>query len=115
MAGTGFLHTRTAPLKRRAPDPRKRRVSIGAVVAIYFIVWWTSLFAVLPWGVRSQAESADITPGTDPGAPVRPGLRNKLIATTILAAVITAGIVYLMTSGIISLEDFPMPFDTKDD
>lgn len=89
-------------------------MSIGAVVAIYFIVWWTSLFAVLPWGVRSQAESADITPGTDPGAPVRPGLGKKLLATTIVAAVITAGIVYLITSGIVALEDLPMPFDTKD-
>ncbi|MFG1346799.1 DUF1467 family protein [Xanthobacter autotrophicus DSM 431] len=90
-------------------------MSIGAIVAIYFIVWWTSLFAVLPWGVRSQAESADITPGTDPGAPVRPLLLKKVLATTVLAAVVTAAVVYLMTSGIVSLEDLPMPFDTKAD
>ncbi|ABS69836.1 DUF1467 family protein [Xanthobacter versatilis] len=89
-------------------------MSIGAVVAIYFIVWWTALFAVLPWGVRSQAESRDITPGTDPGAPVRPALLKKALATTIVAAVITAGIVWLITSGIVSLEDLPMPFDTKE-
>ena len=89
-------------------------MSIGAVVAIYFIVWWIALFAVLPWGVRSQAESQDITPGTEPGAPVRPALRKKALATTILAAVITAGIVWLITSGTVSLEDLPMPFDTKD-
>ncbi|MEP9353681.1 DUF1467 family protein [Xanthobacter sp. KR7-65] len=85
-------------------------MSVGAVVAIYFIVWWVSLFAVLPWGVRSQAESADVTPGTDPGAPVRPGLLQKALVTTVLAVVITAGIVYLMTSGIIALEDIPLPF-----
>lgn len=90
-------------------------MSIGAIVAIYFIVWWTSLFAVLPWGVRSQAESADITPGTDPGAPVRPLLLKKVLATTVLAAVVTTAVVYLMTSGIVSLEDLPMPFDTKAD
>ncbi|MDI4663667.1 DUF1467 family protein [Xanthobacter autotrophicus] len=89
-------------------------MSIGAVVAIYFIVWWTTLFAVLPWGVRSQAESRDIVPGTDPGAPVRPALVKKAIATTLVAAVVTAGIVWLMTSGIVSLEDLPMPFDIKE-
>ncbi|MFS8038532.1 DUF1467 family protein [Xanthobacter sp. AM11] len=88
-------------------------MSIGAVVAIYFIVWWVSLFAVLPWGVRSQAESADVTPGTDPGAPVRPHLLRKALATSLLAAVVTAGIVYLITSGVILLEDLPMPFDAK--
>ena len=27
------------------------------------------LFAVLPWGVRSQEESGEVAPGTDPGAP----------------------------------------------
>jgi len=85
-------------------------VSVGAVVAIYFIVWWVSLFAVLPWGVRSQAESADVVPGTDPGAPVRPLMLYKVIATSLIALVVTAGIIYLMTSGIISLEDIPMPF-----
>ncbi|MDI4656058.1 DUF1467 family protein [Xanthobacter autotrophicus] len=89
-------------------------MSIGAVVAIYFIVWWTTLFAVLPWGVRSQAERGDITPGTDPGAPVRPALLKKALATTIVAAVITAGIIWLLTSGAVSLEDLPMPFDTKE-
>lgn len=89
-------------------------MSVGAVVAIYFIVWWVSLFAVLPWGVRSQAESADITPGTDPGAPVRPLMLYKVIATTLIAAIITAGIIYIMTSGIIALEDIPLPFKTEE-
>ncbi|MBB6310119.1 DUF1467 family protein [Xanthobacter tagetidis] len=82
-------------------------------LAIYFIVWWVTLFAVLPWGVRSQAESADITPGTDPGAPVRPLLLKKLIATTVVAAIITGGLIYLVTSGVVSMDDFPMPFDTR--
>ena len=89
-------------------------MSVGAVVAIYFIVWWVSLFAVLPWGVRSQAENADVIPGTDPGAPVRPLMRYKVIATSLIALVVTAGIIYLMTSGIISLEDIPMPFKVEE-
>lgn len=87
-------------------------MSVGAVVAIYFIVWWITLFAVLPWGVRPQAETAEVTPGTDPGAPARPLLLRKALATTLLAALLTAGIVYVVASGVIALEDLPMPFDT---
>ncbi|MFG1357817.1 DUF1467 family protein [Xanthobacter pseudotagetidis] len=83
------------------------------LIAIYFIVWWVTLFAVLPWGVRSQAESADVTPGTDPGAPMRPLLARKLLATTLVAALITGALVYLVASGMVSLDDFPMPFDTR--
>lgn len=90
-------------------------MSPWSVLAIYFIIWWVVLFAVLPWGVRSQAESADVTPGTDPGAPVRPLLLRKLLATTLIAALITGALIYVFTSGVVRLEDFPMPFDTKDD
>jgi predicted secreted protein len=63
-------------------------VSIGTAVAIYFVLWWVVLFAVLPWGVRSQHESGGIAPGTDPGAPARPHGWRTLIATTIVAGVL---------------------------
>jgi predicted secreted protein len=56
--------------------------------AIYFIVWWVVLFAVLPWGVRSQEESGEIIPGTDPGAPAIPNLRSKLLWTTAVTTVV---------------------------
>jgi predicted secreted protein len=29
-------------------------MSLATAIAIYFIIWWVVLFAVLPWGVRSQ-------------------------------------------------------------
>lgn len=89
-------------------------MSVGAVVAIYFVVWWITLFAVLPWGVRPQGDGADRAPGTDPGAPVRPWLGRKALATTFLAALITGAIVYLVTSGVVALEDLPMPFDSRE-
>jgi hypothetical protein len=34
------------------------RVSGG--LALYFVIWWILLFAVLPFGVRSQAESGEV-------------------------------------------------------
>jgi predicted secreted protein len=65
-------------------------MSIATAIAIYFIIWWVVLFAVLPWGVRSQHESGAVAPGTDPGAPTIPRLRAKLVWTTIVAAVVFA-------------------------
>ena len=32
--------------------------------AVYFIVWWMTLFAVLPFGLKTQAEAEEIVPGT---------------------------------------------------
>jgi len=65
-------------------------VSIATAIAIYFIIWWVVLFAVLPWGVRSQHESGAISPGTDPGAPVSPRVWRTLIVTTLAASVVFA-------------------------
>ncbi len=55
-------------------------------LAIYFVAWWIVLFAVLPFGVRSQEEQGAVSPGTDPGAPAVPLLARKLIWTTIVTS-----------------------------
>jgi predicted secreted protein len=62
-------------------------MTLAGAAALYFVIWWTALFAVLPFGIRSQAE-ADILPGSDPGAPALPALNEKAIWTTIVAAVV---------------------------
>jgi predicted secreted protein len=64
--------------------------SAALAAAIYFVLWWIVLFAVLPWGVESQEEAGDISPGSDPGAPARPLLLRKVVATTLVSAAIMA-------------------------
>ena len=63
-------------------------MSTATVIAIYFIIWWVVLFAILPWGVRSQQESGEVAPGTDPGAPAAHLVWRKLLWTTVTAAVV---------------------------
>ena len=65
-------------------------MTVASALAIYFVVWWVVLFAVLPWGVRSQEESGTVSEGTDPGAPVVPRLWAKLMWTTIVSLVVFA-------------------------
>jgi len=80
-------------------------MSLATAIAIYFIIWWTVLFAVLPWGVRSQQESGAVTHGTDPGAPVIPRLGRKLIWTTIVAGLVFALWYVVYTYRLIALDD----------
>lgn len=61
-------------------------------MAIYFTIWFTVLFAVLPFGVRSQHEAGEIVSGTEPGAPVAPRLLVKGLWTTLISAVVFAGL-----------------------
>ena len=67
-------------------------MSLVSSLAIYFVIWWLVLFAVLPFGVRSQHEADDVTLGTDHGAPHQPLLVKKAAVTTIIAAVVFAGV-----------------------
>ena len=73
---------------------------IGTAIAIYFLIWWTVLFCILPIGVRSQQDDGAIVAGTDPGAPGRPQLRKKVILTTIVSTVIFLAFWALRASGV---------------
>jgi len=80
-------------------------VAITAVLAIYFILWWVVLFTVLPWGVRSQHESGEgVTPGTDPGAPMRHRIGRSLLWTTIIASLIFVILWIVYAAGLIPVD-----------
>lgn len=68
--------------------------SIGTSVAIYFVIWWLALFAVLPFRVRSQVEAGQISAGSDPGAPSEAHLLWYVLVTSAVAAL--ASIVFLV-------------------
>jgi len=61
-----------------------------SLVAIYFVVWWLCLFVVLPFKVRNQVDTGEVFKGSEPGAPALLRLWPKLLITTVLAAVVTA-------------------------
>jgi predicted secreted protein len=67
--------------------------STPMAIAIFFTTWFVVLFAVLPFGVRSQHETGDVVPGTDPGAPVAPKLWIKAVWTTVLTALVFGAII----------------------
>jgi predicted secreted protein len=80
-------------------------MSLATAFAIYFIIWWVVLFAVLPWGVRSQEESGVVSQGTDPGAPVLPRLWLKLVWTTIVSFVVFALFALVYVNRWVTLDD----------
>ncbi len=85
-------------------------MNVTLSVAIYFILWWTVLFAVLPWGVRSQHEAGNAPEGTDLGAPVLPRLVMKAIVTTVISAVLFAVGFGIWKAGWVSIDSLPMPY-----
>ncbi|MQT12278.1 DUF1467 family protein [Segnochrobactrum spirostomi] len=81
-------------------------MSFSSGLAIYFVIWWTIIFAVLPWGLRTQEESGRVVPGTPESAPFRLRLMRIVIVNSVVAGVLFGAFYWLMQSGY-KLADFP--------
>jgi predicted secreted protein len=75
-------------------------MSWTSALAIYFIIWWTTLFAVLPFRVRNAHEAGEaVAEGHDAGAPVSHGLLWKAKVTTVVASVVFALVYFAIVNG----------------
>ena len=84
-------------------------MGIGTSIAVYLVVWWVTLFAVLPLGAQSHHEAGiDLRDGGDPAAPVNPNLKRKFVTTTWVSAVVFAVIWLVLRFNLIPLELFPV-------
>lgn len=63
-------------------------MAILSGLAVYFVIWWLTLFAVLPIGLRTQDEEQNVVPGTVASAPARFRALRIFLTTTIVSAVI---------------------------
>ena len=58
-------------------------------ILTYVVIWWLTLFAVLPFGHRDQINPE---PGTTESAPEHHRMWLKALITTLIAAVLWAGL-----------------------
>lgn len=86
---------------------------ITTSVAIFFLIWWLVLFAVLPWGVRSQQEGGEVVPGSDPGAPAIPNLWRKLVWTTLVSVAVFAACYVIYVERLVTIGGLMSPFVTQ--
>lgn len=88
-------------------------MKITSAIAIYFVIWWTVLFMVLPFGVRNASESGEtVEEGHDAGAPVAHGLKWKALVTTAVASVVFIGVYFILASGVLETMDLPFLSNT---
>ncbi len=79
-------------------------IEIGFIfgAAIYGIIWFLTLFTVLPFGVVAQNETGRIVLGTSASAPVQPHIARKLVITTLVSAVFYGLVYWLLTTGVLA-------------
>lgn len=78
-------------------------MGIVSGIVVFVIVWWTVLFAVLPWGVTVAEEPET---GHAPSAPTQPRLGKKFLVTTVITAVIWLIVFAVVESDLLSIRDW---------
>ncbi|HRN88180.1 DUF1467 family protein [Hyphomicrobium sp.] len=93
-------------------------MSITLGIALYFVIWWLTLFTVLPFGVRTQGEAGKVVAGTPESAPATPRILRTLLINTVVAAVVFAFVWMALENDWLGLKsaaeyDFNNPADAR--
>ena len=72
-------------------------------VVLYILIWWVTLFAVLPIGTRAAEQPDDVSGWR--GAPAQPRLWMKVGITTLVACVLWLAAYAVIVSGWVSFRD----------
>lgn len=81
--------------------------------AVYFIIWWVTLFAVLSVGLKTQDDAGQVIPGTPASAPAGSHLLRVFFINTIVATVLFAIFYYAFAIRGWTFDDLPNFLPTK--
>ena len=80
-------------------------MAITSALVLYAVIWFMTLFVMLPIGLRTQGDEGKIVRGTHAGSPANLNLKRKLVQVTIISAGIWAVSAGVIVSGIWSVYD----------
>ncbi|MGE0667468.1 MAG: DUF1467 family protein [Sphingomonadales bacterium] len=73
-------------------------------IVVYVILWWLVFFTMLPLGVKTHDDEGTAhEPGHAHSAPLKPYMWRKVLAASLIAAVLWGGYYWLQGSGLITL------------
>ncbi len=63
-------------------------MSVTGFIVLYAVIWFITLWVVLPIGLRTQGDEGDVLEGTHASAPAEFNMKRKLVITTIITTLI---------------------------
>tara|TARA_B110000046_G_scaffold45840_1_gene50908 strand:+ start:627 stop:920 length:294 start_codon:yes stop_codon:yes gene_type:complete len=81
-------------------------MGITSAIVLFAVIWFLTLFIVLPLRLKTQGDVGKIEPGTHAGSPVNPQMKKRFLVTTAVAVVLWAIIAGSIISGVFAVRDF---------
>ncbi len=80
-------------------------MTITSAIVLFAMIWFLTLFVVLPIGLRTQGEEGDVVPGTPSSAPAGFVMRRKFIWVTVIAVALWLPICAFLIWGGVTVRD----------
>ena len=80
-------------------------MSVASSLVLFAVIWFLTLFVVLPLRLKTQGDVGKVAPGTPAGAPAELHLKRKLRIVTIASLAIWVALCGIIVSGAVSVRD----------
>jgi predicted secreted protein len=80
-------------------------MTVTGAIVLFVVIWFITLLAALPVGVRTQEEDGHVIPGTPSSAPANPRIGRKLLWSTAITIPLWASICAVILWGGLSVSD----------
>ncbi len=83
-------------------------MQLTSALVVYAVLWFLTLFCVLPIRHRSQGDAGEVVRGTPASAPAGFVMRRKFLITTLIAFALWVPICLGIIYGVLSVERFDL-------
>ena len=81
-------------------------MGITSAIVLFAVIWFLTLFVVLPLRLQTQGDLGKVEPGTHAGSPENPQMKKRFLVTTVVALVLWLIVAGSIIGSVFSVRDF---------
>ena len=81
-------------------------MAITSAIVLFAVIWFLTLFIVLPLKLKTQGDLGKVDHGTHAGSPENPQMKKRFLVTTVVAVIVWAVVAGSILGGFFSIRDF---------
>ena len=79
-------------------------MTISAAAVLFAVIWFMTLFIVLPIGLRTQGDVGEVVRGTHASSPTNARIGRKVKWVTLITILLWVPLYFVITSGMITVD-----------